>query len=72
MAKQKFVVYLRSIDQPCVFEPNASSKHALEHAYGKRWDKLPLIQKQIALRELNAKVEKKLLKAQLKDDEDEI
>ena len=61
--KEKYALYLRTIDKSVIWEPNESAKEAICRAYerhGERWEKLPLLQRQLALNELNQKIEQAL------------
>ena len=61
--KEKYALYIRAIDRSVIWEPNESAKEAICRAYGRhgaRWEKLPLIRRQLALQELNEKIEKAL------------
>ena len=51
------------------YDPNESSKKAIERAYQKRFDKIPDPNKNQALQELNMKIENALLRAKTPEDE---
>jgi len=63
MSRDKFVVYLHTIDRGIIYNPEQSAKEAVTRAmskHGEGWEKLPLIQRQLALNELNQKIEQAL------------
>ncbi len=62
MAKQKYVVYLSSIDRAVDYQETQSARKALEKVYQKRLEDIP--NGQAALRELEDAVHRKLLESQ--------
>ncbi|HML02119.1 MAG TPA: hypothetical protein VK487_01965 [Candidatus Bathyarchaeia archaeon] len=61
--RDKFVVYLHTIDRSIVYDAHESAKEAVTRAmsrHGEGWNKLPLIQRNLALEELNNKIEQAL------------
>ena len=63
MSREKYCLYLHTIQKAVTWEPEQSAKEAICRAYGRhgeRWEKLPLFRRQLALNELNQKIEQAL------------